>query len=64
MLARLQYVDGYEGGPAGLAARELAARYSERFESPASLVEWAQRGERAQRGEAYSDEAQELLAAG
>ena len=58
MLARLQYVDGYEGGPAGLAARELAARYSERFESPASLVE------RAQRGEAYSDEAQELLAAG
>jgi len=43
----LQYVDGYEGGPAGFVARarELAERYGERFEPPASLVEKAERGE-------------------
>ncbi len=61
----LQYINGYEPaahhrltGPAGFVARarELAARYGERFEPPASLVE------RAERGELYSDE-QELVAA-
>jgi len=43
----LQYIDGYEGGAAGFVARarELAARYGERFEPPASLVEKAERGE-------------------
>jgi 3-hydroxyacyl-CoA dehydrogenase/enoyl-CoA hydratase/3-hydroxybutyryl-CoA epimerase len=48
----LQYVNGYEGGPAGFVARarELAERYGERFEPPASLVE------KAERGETYSDE--------
>lgn len=49
----LQYINGYEGadgsvGPAAFVARarELAARYGERFEPPASLVEKAERGER------------------
>ncbi len=48
----LQYINGYEGGLAGFVARarELAARYGERFEPPASLVE------KAERGEIYSDE--------
>jgi len=48
----LQYINGYEGGPQGFVARarELAAKYGERFEPPASLVE------RAQRGELFSDE--------
>jgi 3-hydroxyacyl-CoA dehydrogenase/enoyl-CoA hydratase/3-hydroxybutyryl-CoA epimerase len=43
----LQYIDGYEGGPAGFVARarELAEKYGERFEPPASLVEKAERGE-------------------
>jgi 3-hydroxyacyl-CoA dehydrogenase/enoyl-CoA hydratase/3-hydroxybutyryl-CoA epimerase len=52
----LQYINGYEHrvhghGPAGFVARarELASRYGERFEPPASLVE------RAERGEAYLD---------
>ena len=47
----LQYINGYEGGPAGFVARarELAARYGDRFEPPASLVAKAERGER------YSD---------
>jgi 3-hydroxyacyl-CoA dehydrogenase / enoyl-CoA hydratase / 3-hydroxybutyryl-CoA epimerase len=47
----LQYIDGYEGGPAGFVARarELAERYGERFEPPASLVE------KAERGETYAD---------
>jgi 3-hydroxyacyl-CoA dehydrogenase / enoyl-CoA hydratase / 3-hydroxybutyryl-CoA epimerase len=47
----LQYINGYEGGPAGFVARarELAERYGERFEPPASLVE------KAERGETYSD---------
>jgi 3-hydroxyacyl-CoA dehydrogenase / enoyl-CoA hydratase / 3-hydroxybutyryl-CoA epimerase len=48
----LQYVNGYEGGLPGFVARarELAARYGERFEPPASLVE------KAERGELYEDE--------
>jgi 3-hydroxyacyl-CoA dehydrogenase/enoyl-CoA hydratase/3-hydroxybutyryl-CoA epimerase len=48
----LQYVNGYEGGLTGFVARarELAERYGERFEPPASLVE------KAERGEIYSDE--------
>jgi 3-hydroxyacyl-CoA dehydrogenase/enoyl-CoA hydratase/3-hydroxybutyryl-CoA epimerase len=61
----LQYINGYQPAhhaqPTGLAgfvarARELAERYGERFEPPASLVE------RAERGEAFSDE-QELVTA-
>jgi 3-hydroxyacyl-CoA dehydrogenase/enoyl-CoA hydratase/3-hydroxybutyryl-CoA epimerase len=54
----LQYINGYDGGPAGFVARcrELAAAYGERFEPPASLVEMAERGE------SYSDE-QDLVAA-
>ncbi|HXB14722.1 MAG TPA: 3-hydroxyacyl-CoA dehydrogenase NAD-binding domain-containing protein [Solirubrobacteraceae bacterium] len=48
----LQFVNGYDGGVAGFLARsrELAAKYGERFEPPASLVE------KAERGEIYSDE--------
>ena len=53
----LQFVGGYEHpvhgtGPAAFVARarELAARYGERFEPPASLVE------KAECGEAYLDE--------
>jgi 3-hydroxyacyl-CoA dehydrogenase/enoyl-CoA hydratase/3-hydroxybutyryl-CoA epimerase len=48
----LQYINGYEGGLAGFVerARELATRYGDRFEPPASLVE------RAERNEQYSDE--------
>ena len=44
----LQYINGYEGGPAGFVARarELAAAYGERFTPPALLVEKAERGER------------------
>ncbi|MCL2417902.1 MAG: 3-hydroxyacyl-CoA dehydrogenase family protein, partial [Conexibacteraceae bacterium] len=50
----LQYINGYNGGLTGFVARarELAARYGERFEPPASLVE------RAERGEAFSDESE------
>ncbi|MFI5028940.1 MAG: 3-hydroxyacyl-CoA dehydrogenase NAD-binding domain-containing protein, partial [Solirubrobacterales bacterium] len=53
----LQYIDGYEGpagnGPAGFVARarELAERYGERFEPPASLLE------KAERGDLYSESA-------
>jgi 3-hydroxyacyl-CoA dehydrogenase/enoyl-CoA hydratase/3-hydroxybutyryl-CoA epimerase len=49
----LQYINGYEGGVAGFVARsrELAQKYGERFEPPASLVE------KAEREESYSDEA-------
>ncbi|HEX5376827.1 MAG TPA: 3-hydroxyacyl-CoA dehydrogenase NAD-binding domain-containing protein [Solirubrobacterales bacterium] len=53
----LQYVDGYEGGPAGFVARarELAEKYGERFDPPASLVELAERGETyAERGAALA----------
>jgi 3-hydroxyacyl-CoA dehydrogenase / enoyl-CoA hydratase / 3-hydroxybutyryl-CoA epimerase len=48
----LQYINGYEGGLPGFVARarELAARYGERFGPPASLVE------KAERGEIYSDD--------
>jgi 3-hydroxyacyl-CoA dehydrogenase/enoyl-CoA hydratase/3-hydroxybutyryl-CoA epimerase len=48
----LQYINGYEGGLPGFVARarELAERYGDRFEPPASLVE------KAERGEIYSDE--------
>ncbi|MER6912142.1 3-hydroxyacyl-CoA dehydrogenase NAD-binding domain-containing protein [Streptomyces sp. NPDC000594] len=44
----LQYIDGYQGGPAGFAARarELAERYGERFAPPALLLAKAERGER------------------
>ncbi|MEU4105583.1 3-hydroxyacyl-CoA dehydrogenase NAD-binding domain-containing protein [Streptomyces tanashiensis] len=43
----LQYINGYEGGVAGFAARarELAETYGERFAPPALLVEKAERGE-------------------
>jgi 3-hydroxyacyl-CoA dehydrogenase/enoyl-CoA hydratase/3-hydroxybutyryl-CoA epimerase len=43
----VQYVNGYEGGPAGFVARarELAERYGSRFEPPASLVARAEKGE-------------------
>ena len=48
----LQYINGYEGGVAGFVARarELAERYGDRFQPPASLVE------KAERGEVYLDE--------
>jgi 3-hydroxyacyl-CoA dehydrogenase/enoyl-CoA hydratase/3-hydroxybutyryl-CoA epimerase len=53
----LQYINGYEGadgtrGPAAFVARtrELAEKYGERFEPPASLVE------KAERDEPYLDE--------
>jgi len=48
----LQYINGYDGGLQGFVdrARELAAKYGERFEPPASLVE------RAEKNEQYSDE--------
>jgi 3-hydroxyacyl-CoA dehydrogenase/enoyl-CoA hydratase/3-hydroxybutyryl-CoA epimerase len=54
----LQFINGYEGGPAGFVARaqQLAATYGERFQPPASLIA------RAQRGESFSDE-QSLVAA-
>ncbi|MFF0447977.1 3-hydroxyacyl-CoA dehydrogenase NAD-binding domain-containing protein [Streptomyces sp. NPDC004609] len=43
----LQYINGYEGGLPGFTARarELAARYGQRFEPPALLVAKAARGE-------------------
>ena len=55
----LQCINGYDGGLAGFVARarELAARYGERFSPPASLVE------RAERGGVYVN-APELVAAG
>jgi 3-hydroxyacyl-CoA dehydrogenase/enoyl-CoA hydratase/3-hydroxybutyryl-CoA epimerase len=48
----LQYINGYDGGLQGFVARarELAETYGERFTPPASLVE------KAERGEAYSDD--------
>jgi 3-hydroxyacyl-CoA dehydrogenase/enoyl-CoA hydratase/3-hydroxybutyryl-CoA epimerase len=44
----LQYINGYLGGLCGFVtrARELADRYGERFEPPASLVARAGKGER------------------
>jgi 3-hydroxyacyl-CoA dehydrogenase/enoyl-CoA hydratase/3-hydroxybutyryl-CoA epimerase len=52
----LQYINGYDGGVAGFVARanELAGKYGEHFEPPASLVE------KAERGETYSDDAAAL----
>ncbi|WP_437012881.1 3-hydroxyacyl-CoA dehydrogenase NAD-binding domain-containing protein [Streptomyces sp. enrichment culture] len=43
----LQYINGYEGGLPGFVARarELAARYGDRFAPPALLLEKAERGE-------------------
>ncbi|MGA7203410.1 MAG: 3-hydroxyacyl-CoA dehydrogenase NAD-binding domain-containing protein [Specibacter sp.] len=43
----LQYINGYDGGPAGFVARsrELAAAYGEQFLPPASLVAKADKGE-------------------
>lgn len=43
-----QYVNGCPGGLHGFVvrARELAGRYGERFEPPASLVTMAEKGER------------------
>ena len=59
----LQYINGYQHpvhgqGPAAFVARtrELAERYGERFEPPASLLE------RAERGEQYLDEEQAAVA--
>jgi 3-hydroxyacyl-CoA dehydrogenase/enoyl-CoA hydratase/3-hydroxybutyryl-CoA epimerase len=59
----LQYINGYQHpvhgqGPAAFVVRtrELAERYGERFEPPASLVE------RAERGEQYLDEEQAAVA--
>jgi 3-hydroxyacyl-CoA dehydrogenase/enoyl-CoA hydratase/3-hydroxybutyryl-CoA epimerase len=48
----LQYINGYDGALPGFVARarQLAKRYGERFEPPASLVQMAERGE------IYSDE--------
>jgi len=48
----IQYINGYDGGVAGFVARsrELAGKYGERFEPPASLVA------KAEAGETYSDE--------
>ena len=44
----LQYINGYEGGPAGFVARarELAAAYGDRFTPPPSLVALAESGGR------------------
>jgi len=55
----LQFINGYDGGLPGFVARarELAERYGDRFEPPASLVE------KAERGETYSDE-EALVSAG
>ncbi len=43
----IQYVNGYEGGPAGFVARarELQERYGDRFAVPALLAEKAEKGE-------------------
>lgn len=42
----LQYINGYEGGPAGFVARarELAQTYGDRFTPPASVVALAESG--------------------
>ncbi len=63
----LQYINGYTSethperkGPAGFVerTRELAGKYGERFNPPASLVELAESGE------TYSDTPAEELVAG
>ena len=45
----IQYIEGYEGGVPGFVARarELAARYGDRFLPPASLIERAEKNESA-----------------
>ena len=55
----LQYANGYDGGLQGFVARarELAEKYGDRFEPPASLVE------KAERGEVYLDASKELAPA-
>ncbi|WP_445152444.1 3-hydroxyacyl-CoA dehydrogenase NAD-binding domain-containing protein [Baekduia sp. Peel2402] len=47
----IQYINGYDGGLSGFVARarELAEKYGERFEPPASLVA------KAEAGETYTD---------
>jgi 3-hydroxyacyl-CoA dehydrogenase/enoyl-CoA hydratase/3-hydroxybutyryl-CoA epimerase len=49
----LQYINGYDGGLPGFIerARELAERYGDRFQPPASLIE------KAEREEIYEDRA-------
>ncbi|MGW1677714.1 3-hydroxyacyl-CoA dehydrogenase NAD-binding domain-containing protein [Saccharopolyspora sp. NPDC002376] len=49
----VQYINGYPGGLAGFVARarELAERYGDRFEPPASLVKRAEAGEPLDIGE-------------
>jgi len=44
----VQFMQGYEGGLSGFVARarELAAKFGERFEPPAILVEKAEKGEK------------------
>ena len=56
----LQYINQYDGGVAGFAARahELAERYGSRFEPPASLLAKAELGER------YADEDRVLAKSG
>ncbi len=53
-----QYINGYEDGLPGFVARcrELAERYGERFEPPASLVE------KAERAESYRDDPDLVIA--
>jgi 3-hydroxyacyl-CoA dehydrogenase / enoyl-CoA hydratase / 3-hydroxybutyryl-CoA epimerase len=53
----IQYMNGYPGGLAGFTARaqELAQRYGERFEPPASLVRKAASGELFDVGEPDRD---------
>jgi 3-hydroxyacyl-CoA dehydrogenase/enoyl-CoA hydratase/3-hydroxybutyryl-CoA epimerase len=43
----IQYINGYPGGLAGFVARarELAERYGDHFQPPASLVKKAEQGE-------------------
>jgi len=43
----LQYINGYDGGPAGFVARarQLATSHGPRFDPPASLIDKADRGE-------------------
>src|SRR3954463_8505592 len=55
----LQYINGYGGGLPGFVARarELAEKYGERFEPPASLVE------KAESGSKYLDESKQLAPA-
>ncbi|GAB3277174.1 3-hydroxyacyl-CoA dehydrogenase NAD-binding domain-containing protein [Parasphingorhabdus pacifica] len=53
----IQYINGYEGGIKGFVARatELAERYGQRFDPPASLVRKAESGEVFELGETDRD---------